>query len=90
MPLVQNIGEKPTKLDCHLLKQFIVEVSILFVTRSGLVEENAVELFHHYGFHLCSSLLIFSGKIMWYYSMSFPHLHAVGQLVVHLTSSSPS
>ena len=33
-------------------------VGILLVSRSGLVEENAVEVFHHYGVHLSSSLLM--------------------------------
>ena len=31
---------------------------MLLVSRSGLVEENAVEVFHHYGVHLSSSLLM--------------------------------
>ena len=31
---------------------------MLLVSKSGLVEENAVEVFHHYGVHLSSSLLM--------------------------------
>ena len=33
-------------------------ISILVVSMSGLVEENAVKVFHHYGVHLSSSLLM--------------------------------
>ena len=40
---------------------------MLLVVRSGLVEENAVEVFHHYGVHLPSfldvKLQVLSGKI---------------------------
>ena len=32
--------------------------SMLLVSRSGLVKENAVEVFHYYGVHLSSSLLM--------------------------------
>ena len=31
---------------------------MLLVSRSGLVEENAIEIFHHYGVQLSSSLLM--------------------------------
>jgi hypothetical protein len=31
---------------------------MLLVNRSGLVEENGVEVFHHYGVHFSSSLLM--------------------------------
>ena len=34
------------------------QVSKQLVSRSRLVEENAVEVFHHYGVHLSSSLLM--------------------------------
>ena len=37
-------------------------VGILLVSRSGLVEEDAVEVFHHYGFHLSSSFLMYNSK----------------------------
>ena len=33
-------------------------IGMLFVSRSGLVEENAVEGYHRYGVHLSSSLLM--------------------------------
>ena len=33
-------------------------IGMLLVSRSGLVEENTVEVFHYYGVHLCSSLLM--------------------------------
>ena len=33
-------------------------MGILLVSRSGLVEENAVEVFHHYGVHLFSFFLV--------------------------------
>ena len=33
-------------------------VGMLFVSRSGLVEEDAVEIFHYYDFHLSSSFLM--------------------------------
>ena len=33
-------------------------IGMLLVSRSGLVEENAVELFHHYGAYLASSFLM--------------------------------
>ena len=64
-------------------------IGILLVTISRLVEENAVQVFHNYCFHLSSSYLIynfqdFSGKIiMWKYSVSFLHLRVVGHLGVH-------
>jgi hypothetical protein len=32
-------------------------ISMLLVSRSGLVEEDAVEVIHYYGFHLSSSFL---------------------------------
>jgi hypothetical protein len=41
---------------------------MLLVSRSGLVEENAVEMFHYYGFHVVLFLdvkfQVLSGK-MW-------------------------
>ena len=46
-------------------------VGMLLVSRSGLVEEDAVEVVHYYGFHLSSSFMMynlkcFTGKItMW-------------------------
>ena len=44
-------------------------VGMLLVNRSGLVEEDAVEVFHYYGFHLSFlnvQFQVFSGKIiMW-------------------------
>ena len=43
-------------------------VGMLLVSRSSLVEEDAFEVFHYYGFHLSSSFLIYnfksSGKII--------------------------
>ena len=33
-------------------------IGMLLVSRSGLVEEDAVEVFHYYGFHLSSSFLM--------------------------------
>jgi hypothetical protein len=33
-------------------------LGMLLVSRSGLVEEDAGEVFHYYGFHLSSSFLI--------------------------------
>ena len=45
--------------DCRL-------IGMLLVSRFGLVEENTVEVFHHYDVRLCSSLdekfQIFSGE----------------------------
>jgi hypothetical protein len=37
-------------------------VGMLLVSRSGLMEEDAVEVFHHYGFHLSSSFLMYNFK----------------------------
>ena len=56
---------------------------MLLVSRSGLVVEDAVEVFNYHGFHcplvsLCKILSPFMqfGSV----PVSFPHLHAVGQL----------
>jgi hypothetical protein len=44
---------------------------MLLVSRSGLVKEDAVEVFHHYGVHLSSFYLIYNLKsfeekiVMW-------------------------
>ena len=35
---------------------------MLLVSRSGLVEEDAVEVFYHYGVHLSSSFLMYNFK----------------------------
>ena len=35
---------------------------MLLVNRSGLVEEDNIEVFHYYGFHLSSSLLMCNFK----------------------------
>ena len=64
-------------------------IRLLFVSKSGLVEEDTVEVFHRYGVHLSPSFLckfqVLSGKIvMGSISVSFPHLRAFGQLMVHL------
>ena len=32
-------------------------IELLLVSRSGLVEEDAVEVFHYYGFHVSSSFI---------------------------------
>ena len=37
-------------------------VGMLLVSRSGLVEEDAVEVFHYYGFHLIYSFLMYNFK----------------------------
>ena len=37
-------------------------VGMLLVSRSGLVEEDAVEMFNYYGFHLSSSFLMYNFK----------------------------
>jgi hypothetical protein len=37
-------------------------VGMLLFSRSGLVEEDAVEVFHYYGFHLSSSFLMYNFK----------------------------
>ena len=37
-------------------------VDMLLVSRSGLVEEDTVEVFHYYGFHLSSSCLMYNFK----------------------------
>ena len=37
-------------------------VGMLFVSRSWLVEEDSVEVFHYYGFHLSSSFLMYNFK----------------------------
>ena len=37
-------------------------IGMLLVSRSGLVEEDAVEVFHYYGFHLSSSFLMYNFK----------------------------
>ena len=37
-------------------------VDLLLVSRSGHVEEDAVEMFHYYGFHLSSSFLLYNFK----------------------------
>ena len=37
-------------------------LDILLVSRSGLVEEDAVEVFDYYGFHLSSSFLVYNFK----------------------------
>ena len=36
----------------------LIVIGMLLVIRSGLVEEDAVEAFHYYGYQLSSSLLI--------------------------------
>jgi hypothetical protein len=65
---------------------------MLLVSRSGLVEEDAIEVFHYYGFLLSSSFLMYNFKSFQgkhkcgSIPVSFPHLHAVGYLVVHLPS----
>ena len=54
---------------------------MLLVSGSELVEENAVEVFHSlvlFFLDVKFKAFFFSGKIV-----SFPHLHTVGQLVVH-------
>ena len=53
---------------------------MLLVSRSGLVEDDAVEVFYYCGFHLSSSFLklqVLSGKIMCSIPVSFPDFHAV-------------
>ena len=52
-------------------------IGMLLVSRSGLVEEGAVQVFHYYEFH-CPLLSCIP--------ISFPHPHAVVQLAVHLPS----
>ena len=53
------------------------------------MEGNAIEVFHHYVFHLSSFLLdvkfqVLSGKIIiGSVCVTFPHSHVVVQLVVH-------
>ena len=52
------------------------------------MKEDAVDMFHHYGFHLFSSFLLlnlmpFQGEKNYIFPASFPRLHAFGQLVVH-------
>ena len=42
---------------CSILSQLGL-IGMLLVSRFGLVEEDADEVFHYYGFHLSSSLLI--------------------------------
>jgi hypothetical protein len=37
-------------------------VGMLLVSRSGLVEKDAVEVFHYYGFHLSSSFFMYNFK----------------------------
>ena len=37
-------------------------VGMLLVSRSGLVEQDAVKVFHYYGFHLSSSFLMYNFK----------------------------
>ena len=39
----------------YVLSMSYVLIGMLLVSRSGLVEENAVEVLHHYGVHLFSS-----------------------------------
>ena len=61
---------------------------MLLVSRSGLVEEDTVETFHYYGFHLSSSSSSSSSSspFMENNNVVFPfpfHIFIVGQLVVH-------
>ena len=37
-------------------------VGMLLISRSGFVEKDAVKVFHYYGFHLSSSLLMYNLK----------------------------
>ena len=48
----------------YTINRLINLISMLLVSRSGLLEEDAVEVFHHYDFHLSSSFLC---KILSYF-----------------------
>ena len=51
------------KHNCHdLIPNSRWLVGTLLASRSGLVEEDAVEVFHYYGFHLSSSFLMYNFK----------------------------
>ena len=45
----------------EMVKSFRL-VGMLLVSRSGLVEEDAIEVFRYYGFHLSSSFLMYNFK----------------------------
>ena len=49
--------------DCwYYLNRVLWLVGMLLVSRSGLVEEDAVKVFHYCGFHLSSSFLMYNFK----------------------------
>ena len=62
-------------------------IGMLLVSRSGHMETNSFEMFHYYGVHLSSSLLMqnfksFQGKQYCDSTpVSFANLHVIGQLV---------
>ena len=45
-------------------------IGLLLVSRSRLVEEDAVEEFHYYGFHLSSSFLMYNFKCTKFYRIT--------------------
>ena len=45
-----------------MLREVYAMVGMLLVSRSGLLEEGAVEVFHYYDFHLSSSFLMYNLK----------------------------
>ena len=44
---------------------------MLLVSRSELVKEDAVEMFHYYGFHLSSSILMYNFKYFLVYQQRY-------------------
>jgi len=64
-------------------------IGMRLISKSGLVEEDGVEVFHYVGFHLYSSFLCKISRPFRKYNnvvefpFFFPHLHAFGKLVVH-------
>ena len=52
----------PGPPQCPYVKIFGWLVGMLLVSRSGLVEEDAVEVFHYCDFHLTASFLVYNFK----------------------------
>ena len=57
----ENLYKLEVKANCSYSVGWLVGWLVL-VSRSGLVEEDAVEVFHYYSFHLSSSFLMHNFK----------------------------
>ena len=57
VPILVYVRPKPVGYCIYLIGWL---TGMLLFSRSGLVEEDAVEVFHSYGFHLSSSFLMYN------------------------------